>query len=60
MEYIVLKKLNDMGESITIRMPVMPGLTVTEENMENIAALLIRLKSGERVDLLPYHIYETK
>jgi pyruvate formate lyase activating enzyme len=54
-----LKKLNDMGKSIIIRIPVIPGLTVTDKNMEDIAALLARLKSIERVDLLAYHTYGT-
>lgn len=54
-----LKKLNDMGKSIIIRVPVIPGLTVTEKNMETIAAFLSRLKFIERVDLLPYHTYGT-
>jgi pyruvate formate lyase activating enzyme len=54
-----LKKLNDMRKSIIIRIPVIPKLTVSEDNMENIAALLSRLKSIERIDLLPYHTYGT-
>jgi len=54
-----LKKLNDMGKSIIIRVPVIPGLTVTEKNMETIAVFLSRLKSIERIDLLPYHTYGT-
>ena len=54
-----LKKLNDMRKSIIIRIPVIPDLTVTQEAMESIAALLTRLKSVERVDLLPYHTYGT-
>jgi glycyl-radical enzyme activating protein len=54
-----LKMLNDMGKSIIIRIPVIPGLTVTNENMEIIAAFLSRLKSLERVDLLAYHTYGT-
>jgi pyruvate formate lyase activating enzyme len=54
-----LKKLNDMGKSIIIRIPVVPGLTVNENTIENIAALLTPLKSIDRVDLLPYHTYGT-
>jgi glycyl-radical enzyme activating protein len=52
-----LKKLNDMGKSIIIRIPIIPGLTVNEDNAEDIAAMLAQLKSVERVDLLPYHTY---
>jgi pyruvate formate lyase activating enzyme len=54
-----LKKLNDMGKSIIIRIPVIPRLTVNEDNVEDIAAMLAQLKSIERVDLLPYHMYGT-
>jgi len=54
-----LKMLNGMGKSIIIRIPVIPRLTVTNENMEIIAAFLSRLKSLERVDLLAYHTYGT-
>lgn len=54
-----LRKLNDMGKSIIIRIPVIPGLTVDENNAEDIAVELARLKSIERVDLLCYHTYGT-
>jgi pyruvate formate lyase activating enzyme len=54
-----LKKLNDMGKSIIIRIPVIPRLTENEDNVEDIAAMLAQLKSIERVDLLPYHTYGT-
>jgi pyruvate formate lyase activating enzyme len=53
-----LKKLNDMGKSIIIRIPIVPKLSIGK-NVEDIAAMLIKLKSIERVDLLPYHTYGT-
>lgn len=54
-----LKKLNDMGKPIIIRIPVIPKFTLNGQNIETIATFLSRLKSVERVDLLAYHTYGT-
>jgi len=52
-----LKKLNDMGKPIIIRMPIIPGFTDSSENVKVTAAFLSGLKSVERVDLIAYHEY---
>lgn len=52
-----LKTLNDMGKPIIIRIPVIPNLTDTDENIELTAKFLSTLKSVQRVDLLAYHEY---
>jgi pyruvate formate lyase activating enzyme len=54
-----LQKLNDLGKSIIIRLPLIPGFTDSEANLQATAGLLARLKSVERVDLLAYHEYGT-
>lgn len=52
-----LKKFNDMGKSIIIRVPVIPGYSDSDENLNSIAEFLSKLKSIERVDILPVHEY---
>jgi pyruvate formate lyase activating enzyme len=52
-----LKKLDAMGQSIIIRVPVIPGCSDSDENLNSIAEFLSKLKSIERVDILPVHEY---
>jgi pyruvate formate lyase activating enzyme len=52
-----LKKLNDMGKPIIIRIPVIPGYTDSSQNLKVTAAFLSGLNSVERVDLIAYHEY---
>lgn len=52
-----IKRSNDLGKSIIIRIPLISGHNDSPDNIENMAAFLCRLKSVERVDLLPYHQY---
>ena len=52
-----LKELDASLKPIIIRIPIIPGYTDTEQNIELIAEFLSRLKSVERVDLLAYHEY---
>jgi pyruvate formate lyase activating enzyme len=54
-----LQKLNDLGKSIIIRLPLIPGYTDSDANLQATATLLAKLKSVERVDLLAYHEYGT-
>ncbi|MGE5500166.1 MAG: glycyl-radical enzyme activating protein [Syntrophothermus sp.] len=50
-----LKRLNDCGAPIFIRIPLIPEITDTTENLESIAAFLTRLKQVRKVALLPYN-----
>ncbi|MCR4443004.1 MAG: glycyl-radical enzyme activating protein [Peptococcaceae bacterium] len=50
-----LKRLNDMGKPIIIRVPVVPGYNDFEENLKATAKFLAGLKSVERVDIIPVH-----
>ncbi|AYO31331.1 glycyl-radical enzyme activating protein [Biomaibacter acetigenes] len=55
---LILKNLNYLcstSKKFYIRIPLIPGITDTKENMEKIAALLKDAKSLERVELLPYN-----
>ncbi len=54
-----LKKLADMGKPIIIRMPLIPGYNDSLQNIKDTAELLSGMKSVERVDLLPYHLFGT-
>lgn len=52
-----LKMLNSAGKPIIIRIPIIPNLTDSNENIELSAKFLSTLKSVQRVDLLAYHEY---
>jgi len=51
-----LEKLLELGRNLRIRIPMIPGVTFTEENINQTFDYLSELKfSIEGVDLLPYH-----
>jgi pyruvate formate lyase activating enzyme len=50
-----LRNLIESGNRFYIRIPLIPGVNDTKENMEKTAELLKDARSLERVDLLPYH-----
>jgi pyruvate formate lyase activating enzyme len=52
-----LRKLDDLGQHIIVRIPFIPGLNDSEENLRSSAKLLAGLKSLERLDLIGYHNY---
>lgn len=52
-----LTKLAEIGQHIIIRVPVIPGYSDSNENLNSIAEFLSKLKSIERVDILPVHEY---
>ena len=52
-----LKRLDAMGKTIIIRVPLIPGYTDSEQNVKATAEFLSGLKSVERVDLLAFHEY---
>jgi len=50
------QKLAEAGKSICIRMPMIPGINIAEENLTQSITFLRALKNPPiRVDLLPYH-----
>ena len=50
-----LKKLLRTDKGIWVRIPIIPTVNDTEEEMQRISDLLNAQKSPERVELLPYH-----
>lgn len=50
-----LKWLDAHHENVWIRVPVIPNITATKENMEDIGIFLRSLGHTRRVHLLPYH-----
>lgn len=50
-----LKKLSEKGKDIYIRVPIVPGVTDTDENINEIIEFLSPLKSIKEIDLLPYN-----
>jgi pyruvate formate lyase activating enzyme len=50
-----LRKLYDNSKKIIVRIPLVEGVTDTEENLSGLKQLLKDLPSIDRVDLLPFH-----
>jgi pyruvate formate lyase activating enzyme len=50
-----LRLLNDMGVPFVVRVPMVPGVTDTDQNLSDIVQMLSGLSSLLRVDLLPYN-----
>jgi pyruvate formate lyase activating enzyme len=50
-----MKRLDNLGIEIIIRMPLIPGYNAGRKNIKAAAEFLARLKHVTRVDLLPYH-----
>ena len=50
-----LKRLAGTSAPVRIRVPMVPGITDTDDNLDAIAAFLEPLGSCRRIDLLPYN-----
>lgn len=50
-----LKTLADMRKEIIIRVPVIPTYNDSDDNIKNVAAYALSLKSVKKIELLPYH-----
>jgi pyruvate formate lyase activating enzyme len=50
-----LKQLSRQGAGIRLRLPVIPGITDSTGNLQQVAELAATLPSVQRLDLLPYH-----
>ena len=56
-----LKTLNDQQKDVIIRIPLIPEITDTNQNIDDILKLLSQLPNIKTVNLLPYHsIAESK
>ncbi len=50
-----LKKLTSFGKKIFIRIPVIPSINDSKENINKIIEMISALKNIESINLLPYH-----
>ena len=50
-----LKRILQKGASVWVRIPIIPSVNDSEEEMKSIKELLISFAYPERVELLPYH-----
>jgi pyruvate formate lyase activating enzyme len=50
-----LRLVSSKGKNITIRIPLVEGITDTEQNIEGIKLIIKSLNGVQRIDLLPYH-----
>lgn len=55
-----LKKLDKKDIKTVIRFPVIPGITDTKKNINQIKIFLQNLKNIHEIDLLPYHRFAEK
>ncbi len=50
-----LKKLADRGNKIIVRIPIIPDITDSKKNLDDIAKFLMPLKNIKDICLLPYN-----
>lgn len=50
-----IQRLMESKKKFTVRVPLIPGLTDTEENFNGIAEFLVPAKDGVKVELIPYN-----
>ena len=50
-----LKELSNRGNKIILRLPIIPAITDTEENVSQTISFISGLKNIQEIDLLPYH-----
>jgi pyruvate formate lyase activating enzyme len=50
-----LKKLSQIKQNIVVRIPLIPGITDRNENLQDIVFYLKKIKTVKRIDLLPYN-----
>lgn len=52
-----LKFVVDNGMKVTVRVPMIPGINDTDEELKEIAEMVVKTLKEPRVNLLPYHRY---
>lgn len=50
-----IRRISEYGIPITVRTPVVPGMTDTEKNIRGIAAFAAKITTVKEYELLPYH-----
>jgi pyruvate formate lyase activating enzyme len=52
-----LRALAQIGQELRIRVPLIPGITDTDDNLDGIADFVKTLDTINAVDLLPYNLF---
>jgi len=52
-----LKSLSSISDKIILRVPIIPTITDTEENINEMIQFISKLKNIREIDLLPFHNY---
>ncbi len=52
-----LVRLSDWGHKVRIRIPLIPGITDTADNIRGTVEFLSRLKNVDLISLLPYNLF---
>ncbi len=50
-----LRRLSDAGKPVIVRLPLIPGITDTRENLQLFKMLVAQYNNVQRIDILPYH-----
>ena len=50
-----LQKLTERGNKVILRIPVIPGITTSSQNIDQMLKFISSLKTVRGIDLLPYH-----
>ncbi len=50
-----LRLLTKKGNKVIVRIPLIPGITDTEDNLSELSHFLMRLDNIRKIDLLPYN-----
>ena len=50
-----LRELSNSGKDLIIRIPLIPGITDTERNLNDIINFIAQLKTNAKISLLPYN-----
>ncbi len=50
-----LRKIDELGITTEIRMPIIPGLNDSEDNLSAVSRFLGEMRNIQRIKLLPYH-----
>ncbi len=55
-----LKALTELDKRIFIRIPIIPGISDSDKNIDEISKFLLPLRNIEQINILPYHNIATE
>lgn len=53
--HVNLRKLTDAGNKVILRIPIIPTITDTSQNLDEMLNFIMSLKTVLEIDLLPFH-----